>query len=214
MLFWGLFSGLAKYSCAPVTKLLYAKSMKSSHALLLSLLIGLSPMGWSNSPAAGKSPVYGHLETATLQGQGRLTFWGFDVYDARYYVADPKGQNGFALEIQYIRAFKGNDLAKRTIVEMSRQGVSEKQRALWLQSLEKIFPDIASGDTLIGLHLPDKGTMFLHNGKVIGDVPGDAFAKAFFGIWLDERTSAPKLRTALIATRCPPALITANCPNP
>jgi hypothetical protein len=188
--------------------------MKSGHALLLSLLIGLSPMGWANSPPAGKSPVYRYLETATLQGQGRLTFWGFDVYDARYYVADPKGQNGFALEIQYIRSFKGNDLAKRTIDEMSRQGVSEKQRALWLQSLEKIFPDIASGDTLIGLHLPDKGTMFLHNGKVIGDVPGDAFAKAFFGIWLDERTSAPKLRTALIATRCPPALITANCPNP
>ena len=188
--------------------------MKSSHAFVLSLLIGLSPMGWANSPAAGKSPVYGYLESATLQGQGRLTFWGFDVYDARYYVADPKGQNGFALEIQYIRSFKGNDLAKRTIHEMSRQGVSEKQRALWLQSLEKIFPDIASGDTLIGLHLPDKGTMFLHNGKVIGDVPGDTFAKAFFGIWLDERTSAPKLRTALIATRCPPALIAANCPNP
>jgi hypothetical protein len=83
--------------------------MKSSHALVLSLLIGLSPMSWANSPAAGKSPVYGYLETATLQGQGRLTFWGFDVYDARYYVADPKGQNGFALEIQYIRAFKGND---------------------------------------------------------------------------------------------------------
>jgi len=181
---------------------------------LLLCLVGLLIGSWANSPAAGKSPVYRYLETATLQGQGRLTFWGFDVYDARYYVADPKGQNGFALEIQYIRSFKGNDLAKRTIDEMSRQGVSEKQRTVWLQSLEKIFPDIASGDTLIGLHLPDKGTMFLHNGKLVGDISGDAFAKAFFGIWLDERTSAPKLRSALIATRCPPALIAANCPNP
>ena len=181
---------------------------------LLLCLIGLPIGSWANSPAAGKSPVYRYLETATLQGQGRLTFWGFDVYDARYYVADPKGQNGFALEIQYIRSFKGNDLAKRTIDEMSRQGISEKQRTVWLQSLEKIFPDIASGDTLIGLHLPDKGTMFLHNGKLVGDISGDAFAKAFFGIWLDERTSAPKLRSALIATRCPPALIAANCPNP
>ena len=181
---------------------------------LLLCLVGLPIGSWANSPAAGKSLVYRYLETATLQGQGRLTFWGFDVYDARYYVADPKGQNGFALEIQYIRSFKGNDLAKRTIDEMSRQGVSEKQRTIWLQGLEKIFPDIASGDTLIGLHLPDKGTMFLHNGKLVGDISGDAFAKAFFGIWLDERTSAPKLRSALIATRCPPALIAANCPNP
>ena len=188
--------------------------MKLSPSLLLAFLISLGSMGWANSPSSAKSPVYRYLETATLQGQGRLTFWGFDVYDARYYVADPKGQNGFALEIQYIRSFKGQDLAKRTIDEMSRQGVSEKQRGVWLQSLEKIFPDIASGDTLIGVHLPDKGTMFLHNGKLFGEIPGDAFAKAFFGIWLDERTSAPKLRTALIASRCPPALIAANCPNP
>ena len=85
---------------------------------------------------------------------------------------------------------------------------------VWLQSLEKLFPDIASGDTLVGIHLPDRGTLFLHNGKPIGDIPGDAFAKAFFGIWLDERTSVPKLRSALIASRCPPALIAANCPNP
>ena len=188
--------------------------MKLSPKILFALFISLCSLSWANSPTVGKSPVYRYLEAATLQGQGRLTFWGFDVYDARYYVADPKGQNGFALEIQYIRSFKGADLAKRTIDEMSRQGVSEKQRSVWLQSLEKIFPDIASGDTLIGLHLPDKGTMFLHNGKLVGDISGDAFAKAFFGIWLDERTSAPKLRSALIATRCPPALIAANCPNP
>jgi len=104
----------------------------------------------ANSDPSSKSPIYRYLGNASVQGQGRLTFWGFNVYDARYYVADPRGQNGFALEIHYSRSFKG----------------------------------------------------------------GDAFAKAFFGIWLDERTSVPKLRSALIASRCPPALIAANCPNP
>ena len=189
--------------------------MKWTPILNLCLVLTLLGPSWVFASASGaKSPVYRYIETASLQGQGRLTFWGFDVYDARYYVADPKGQNGFALEIHYIRSFKGVDLAKRTIDEMTRLGVSEKQRTIWLQSLEKIFPDIASGDTLVGIHLPDRGTLFLHNGKVIGDIPGDAFAKAFFGIWLDERTSVPKLRSALIATRCPPALIAANCPNP
>jgi hypothetical protein len=182
--------------------------------LVLAILLMGSGIAFANALNATKSPVFRYIENAVLQGQGRLTFWGFDVYDARYYVADPRGQNGFALEIHYVRSFKGIDLAKRTIDEMTRQGVSEKQRSIWLQSLEKIFPDIASGDTLIGLHLPDKGTLFLHNGKPVGDIPGDAFAKAFFGIWLDERTSVPKLRSALIASRCPPALIAANCPNP
>jgi len=183
----------------------------TTFCLLLTLL---GPGAALASASGGKSPVYRYIESASLQGHGRLTFWGFDVYDARYYVADPKGQNGFALEIHYIRSFKGADLAKRTIDEMTRLGVAEKQRMIWLQSLEKIFPDIASGDTLIGIHLPDRGTLFLHNGKPVGDIPGDAFAKAFFGIWLDERTSVPKLRSALIASRCPPALIAANCPNP
>ena len=191
-------------------------SMNWIRTFLLALAIPImgSSIAFANAPNATKSPVFRYIENAVLQGQGRLTFWGFDVYDARYYVADPRGQNGFALEIHYVRSFKGADLAKRTIDEMTRQGVSEKQRLAWLQSLEKIFPDIASGDTLIGLHLPDKGTLFLHNGKPVGDIPGDAFAKAFFGIWLDERTSVPKLRSALIASRCPPALIAANCPNP
>lgn len=190
-------------------------NMKWTLYPILGLLLTLLGSGWVLASASGtKSPVYRYIETASLQGQGRLTFWGFDVYDARYYVADPKGQNGFALEIHYIRSFKGADLAKRTIDEMTRLGVPEKQRMVWLQSLEKLFPDIASGDTLVGIHLPDRGTLFLHNGKPIGDIPGDAFAKAFFGIWLDERTSVPKLRSALIASRCPPALIAANCPNP
>jgi hypothetical protein len=190
-------------------------SMKWPLYPTLCLLLTLLGSSWVFASASGtKSPVYRYIETASLQGQGRLTFWGFDVYDARYYVADPKGQNGFALEIHYIRSFKGADLAKRTIDEMTRLGVPEKQRMVWLQSLEKLFPDIASGDTLVGIHLPDRGTLFLHNGKPIGDIPGDAFAKAFFGIWLDERTSVPKLRSALIASRCPPALIAANCPNP
>lgn len=189
--------------------------MKWIKTLIFSLAISLLGSSWASANASGaKSPVYRYIESASLQGQGRLTFWGFDVYDARYYVADPRGQNGFALEIHYIRSFRGGDLAKRTIGEMARLGVSEKQRAIWMQILEKIFPDIASGDTLIGVHLPDQGTLFLHNGKPIGDVPGDAFAKAFFGIWLDERTSVPKLRSALIASRCPPALITASCSNP
>ncbi|BEI37820.1 chalcone isomerase family protein [Polynucleobacter sp. HIN7] len=189
--------------------------MKWSLYPTLCLALALLGPSWVFANASStKSPVYRYIESASLQGQGRLTFWGFDVYDARYYVADPKGQNGFALEIHYIRSFKGADLAKRTIDEMTRLGVSEKQRTIWLQSLEKLFPDIASGDTLVGIHLPDRGTLFLHNGKPIGDIPGDAFAKAFFGIWLDERTSVPKLRSALIATRCPPALIAANCPNP
>ncbi len=190
-------------------------SMKWPLYPTLCLLLTLLGSSWVFASASGtKSPVYRYIETASLQGQGRLTFWGFDVYDARYYVADPKGQNGFALEIHYIRSFRGADLAKRTIDEMTRLGVPEKQRMVWLQSLEKLFPDIASGDTLVGIHLPDRGTLFLHNGKPIGDIPGDAFAKAFFGIWLDERTSVPKLRSALIASRCPPALIAANCPNP
>ncbi len=189
--------------------------MKWTPILNFCLVLTLLEPSWVLASASGtKSPVYRYIETASLQGQGRLTFWGFDVYDARYYVADPKGQNGFALEIHYIRSFKGADLAKRTIDEMMRLGVPEKQRMVWLQSLEKLFPDIASGDTLVGIHLPDRGTLFLHNGKPIGDIPGDAFAKAFFGIWLDERTSVPKLRSALIASRCPPALIAANCPNP
>jgi hypothetical protein len=163
------------------------------------------------TPAHANESLDPYVKGLQLQGQGRMTFWGFDVYDARLYVADQRGQSGFALDLNYLRSLKGADITKSTIDEMQRLGVSEASRNAWGKKLDGIFPNVVSGSSLTAIHVPGRGTVFLHNGKPAGEIAGDDFAKAFFSIWLDPKTAAPKLRTALIGQACAPLIVAPTC---
>jgi hypothetical protein len=64
--------------------------------------------------------------------------------------------------------------------------------------MEQLFPDVAEGTHISGVYLPGRGASFYRDGKPLGEIADRNFAKAFFGIWLDPRTSAPELRAALL----------------
>ena len=164
-----------------------------------------------SGPVHAKESLDPYVKGLQLQGQGRMTFWGFDVYDARLYVGDQRGQTGFALDLNYLRSLKGSDITKRTIEEMQRLGVGEANRSTWGKKLDAIFPDVVSGSSLTAIHVPGRGTVFLHNGKSVGEIAGDEFTRAFFSIWLDPKTAAPKLRTALIGQACAPLIVAPTC---
>jgi len=181
---------------------------------LLYGLLALLALHMGNSPVHAKEALDPYVKGVQLQGQGRMTVWGFDVYDARLYVGDQRGQSGFALDINYLRTLKGSDITKSTIDEMQRLGVSEANRSAWGKKLDGIFPNVVSGSSLTAIHVPGRGTVFLHNGKPAGEIAGDDFAKAFFSIWLDPKTAAPKLRTALIGQACAPLIIAPTCESP
>jgi hypothetical protein len=165
----------------------------------------------ASGPVFAKESLDPYVKGLQLQGKGRMTFWGFDVYDARLYVGDQRGQTGFALDLSYLRSLKGADITKSTIDEMQRLGVSEANRNAWGKKLDGIFPNVVSGSSLTAIHVPGRGTVFLHNGKPAGEIAGDDFAKAFFSIWLDPKTAAPKLRTALIGQACAPLIVAPTC---
>ena len=63
--------------------------------------------------------------------------------------------------------------------------------------MARIFPDVRPGDHVLGLQLPE-GAHFFLNDRPLGAIDDPAFARAFFAIWLDARTSAPELRAALL----------------
>lgn len=151
--------------------------------------------------AAGTASPLAQLRAA---GSGTYTYWGFDVYQASLWVepvAEPAalGRQRYALELQYLRAFKGRDIAQRSIEEMRRIGrFTEAQARDWQQAMAAVFPDVSAGDRLLGVHLPGRGAQFLHNGRPAGEIADPEFARLFFGIWLSEQTSAPRLRAALL----------------
>lgn len=149
------------------------------------------------------------LPAANPAGHGRLTYWGFEAYDARLWVAPGFRQgefaaHAFALELSYLRDFKAADIARRSLQEMARSGAIEAGQARqWQAALQAALRDVRRGDRLTGIHKPGQGAVFLFNDKPSGEVPDPQFARQFFAIWLGERTSQPALRQALLAGTAP-----------
>ena len=60
------------------------------------------------------------LSSARLQGSGRLTWWGFDIYDAALYRAGTLSSSEFALDFRYQKSFTGVAIANSTAEEMKK----------------------------------------------------------------------------------------------
>jgi hypothetical protein len=143
-------------------------------------------------------------------GHGRMTYWGFTLYDAKLYASkEPKG--GIALDIQYLRKFEAKDLAKQTLDELKKLGVSETQRAEWADPLVKAFKTVQVGDSITAIKKPQGSTQFFYNGQFVSEISGESFSQAFFGIWLHPKTSAPQLRKILLGQYCPRVNLEAYC---
>jgi hypothetical protein len=134
-----------------------------------------------------------------------MRVWGFEVYDARLWT--PVGfrhgqytQFPFALELQYLRKLEGAAIASRSIDEMRRVGsFTDAQAQSWGGAMREMFPNVsAKVSASRASTCPGEGAEFWVNGQRVGVVKDVNFARLFFGIWLDERTSEPKMRAQLL----------------
>lgn len=144
------------------------------------------------------------LPDLRLLGQGRMRWFGLLLYDAVLWVSGPRWQwdRPFALDLRYARNFEGAKLAEASIDEIKRIGPGGTPRLdAWREAMYRVFPDVRKGDHITGLHRPGAGAEYYLNGRSTGVVSDIEFARAFFSIWLDERTREPKLRAALLGQR-------------
>ena len=161
----------------------------------------------TGAQAAVQAPA--ELQSALPQvqpaGSTRLTFWGFEIYDASLWVqpgfrASAWRDAPFALELRYLRSFDGDDIAQRSLDEMRKASpLSDVQARSWLDQMKNAFPDVQKGDRLVGLYRPGAGAQFFYNGKPTAAVADPVFAQRFFGIWLGSQSSEPGMRDALLA---------------
>jgi len=184
-------------------------STLSRRRLLLAATLLAAGGARAQSPAATGLPpeLSGDLPGARPLGSATLRFFGLRVYDARLWVAGPVpgadwAAAPFALELQYARSLKGEQIAERSLVEMRRQGdIAEPVAERWLGNMKQLFPDVNAGDRITGLNLPGTGARFYVNGRLRGEPREADFARMFFGIWLSPRTSEPAMREQLLGLR-------------
>jgi hypothetical protein len=180
-----------------------AKTFLFGLALLCSGLV-------SASNDHNRSLVVKNMSQVESLGQGRLTYWGFTLYDAKLFASkEPKG--GIALDIQYLRKFEANALVKQTLDELKNLGISDTQRAEWAEPLAKAFKTVQVGDSITAIRKPQGSTQFFYNGQFVSEISGESFSQAFFGIWLHPKTSAPQLRKVLLGQYCPRVNLEAYC---
>ncbi len=160
-------------------------------------------MASAQTPEARLKP---YLGTPNLIGQAKFTYWGIDIYQASLWSSDSNlspeqwDSKPLALELLYLRDFKGADIAKRSIDEIHGQSPLPKPKAqAWQKNLESLLPNVGKGQTLTGIYLPNAGMQLMFDGAYLGEIKDPELAKKFFDIWLSKQTSAPDLRKKLFA---------------
>jgi hypothetical protein len=144
-----------------------------------------------------------------VQGRGLFTWSVFRVYEASLLVQQPLTANSietdfnnlapFAIDLSYLRNVSAAQIAQTSIAEMIRLCDVDPIRAVeWGEQLGAVLPDVCLGDRLIGLFEPNHSVTFFSNDLYLGGVIDPAFVPAFASVWLDPKTKAPALRSALL----------------
>jgi hypothetical protein len=156
------------------------------------LLLGLAAMPLAS--LAATEPTVG----LSRWGSGEFRRFGFLIYEATLWAGDDPLRPPLALKLTYRRNISGAAIAEASLNEMRQLGLADQATlARWGRMMAGLFPDVRPGDFILGEYLPGSAR-FYFNGGWLGFVEEAAFARAFFAIWLDARTSAPALRGALL----------------
>jgi len=160
-----------------------------------------------------------HLPQAKMLGGGEFRWWGFSIYTAKIWQQTPNKDGGldqsasFALEITYNKSISRERFVDSSIDEIKRLHGSKhnaEKLAMWRKYMEKAFIDVKSGDQLIGVYLPGIGCRFYSQQTLLAEITDEAFANAFFSIWLDPRTKDSNLRQQLLGNNKSSAAITGS----
>ncbi|WP_298962582.1 chalcone isomerase family protein [uncultured Roseibium sp.] len=165
-------------------------------SLLLTFALVMPDTARADLGAAARS-----VPSAELVGKGRMTYLGFKVFDAELYApgGSYRPSTPFALKLTYLRNFKGKDITSSSVKEIKRQGgVSQQQLDSWTKQMQSIFPNVSSGQSIIGVRTAKGSTIFYLGNRKLGSINDAAFTNKFFSIWLGNSTRNPQLRAKLV----------------
>lgn len=150
--------------------------------------------------AHARVAILEELPQSRIVGSGELTWMGMTVYRASLYA--PEGRyrpdQPHAIKINYQLKFSRERMAQRSLKEIEQIFGTQPQREKMVQQLTSVFCNVAKGDHITGVHYPGKGADFYCNDGLHGRLDDAELAAAFFAIWLNSRTSEPRLRSELL----------------
>jgi hypothetical protein len=141
------------------------------------------------------------LDNMQKVGQAKLKILFWNVYRSTLYSQDGRYVGShlpLALRIHYLRNIDAEELVEKTADEWRKLGLPGAQTKPWLDQLLQIWPDIKKGDELLLLVNEDRSSAFFFNDMPLENITDVEFGSNFLRIWLDKKSSYPKLRKQLI----------------
>lgn len=201
----------------------YALYAKRTSAFLLwppkrlaTLFLTLNLLAWPQATLAARAETTFASQKKLaesvyeLRGDAVYRHWGLvKVFAAGLYsqpgASSVYPSNGVKklLEIRYYVAIDADDFA-----QITRDGIRQvvgdanyRQLASRVESFNRLYRDIAAGDSYALAYDPKLGTTLYWNDIALGTIPGQDFATALFGIWLSEQGLDPRFRERLMSQR-------------
>lgn len=148
--------------------------------------------------------------TLQLHGLGLLRYRVvFRGYVAALYL--PEGVSGDRalgdvprrLELSYFWSIGADDFAEAANQILARDLDEAQLETLRprIDSLHRSYRDVNPDDRYALTYIPGIGTELRLNGELLATIPGEDFARAYFGIWLGERPLDEGLRKDLLRPR-------------
>lgn len=140
------------------------------------------------------------------RGSGTYTYFWFAVYDVAFAcpdglpTADALGDHPRSLTFSYHCACsvdeQREDMRKAILRRIGREDKGEIEAGL--AAINALWKPIASGDVLELSYAPGTGTRVRLARSDLGLVPGAAFARVLFAVWLGDDPLDRTLRAALL----------------
>lgn len=187
-------------------------------ALTVASLVALAPSGARADQCKGVTmpptiDVEGNRLVLNGMGAREATVFNVDVYVAGLYL--PERTRDAASVLDQMRVMRMSlelvrDVERGEMNEAIREGFQRnaggRLEALRprIAELERLIPDLGEGDKISFTFRPDAGgVLAVHvNGRLVGRIEGEDFARAFFSIWLGNRPPNAELKRGLLGGAC------------
>jgi len=149
-------------------------------------------------------------QTLLLNGSGGRSKAFIQIYESGLYLIKPSRDSETIVEADELMAIRikitSGLVSRSSLVSSLKESLESstggnaaaiaKETGMFIDSLKD---EVKKDDTYDFVHVPNKGLLILKNGSFKGTVPGMAFKKALFGVWLSDTPVDKDLRQAMLS---------------
>lgn len=175
-----------------------------------SMFLGSLLLGGELAGISLPDKIYSDNKTLYLNGMGLREFLMVDIYVAGMYIPFKSTDASKIINSDVPKRIEAHfifpKVPKEKMVKSLTENLNKNKEVSEsiqeeIQMCMKFLQDFSKGDVLIFDYIPNQGTSIVINGEQKGLVPGFAFAKAVFTIYVGPKPASEQLKKGLLGPK-------------